>query len=121
MLIIPPLEIGAFTEVYRELRILKDKHCNYNIYNCPKCEDSLPVAQALVRKLESQPEYRQDYDEAYHIYLNILEHKAKAQAQTKSFEILWRNPPNFSLIVAEDAGKRFVLDGKGCAHVMMTR
>lgn len=116
-----PLEKGAFTEVYRHLRIIKDKHCNYNIYNCPKCEDDLPIAEALVIKLVSQPQHREDYEKAYQVYQNILEHKSKAQSQTNSFETLWHSPPEFSLIVAEDAGKRFVLDGKGCAHIMMTR
>ena len=117
-----PLHQDTFTEVYRHLRILKDKHCEYSIYTCPKCQDDFPAAEALVRKLESEGQQQsEDYKEALRIYQHLEEHKSKSTIQTNYFAKLWDEPPESCLIVAEDAGKRFVLDGKGCAHIMMTR
>lgn len=117
-----PLHKDTFTHVYRNLRVLKDKHCNYSIYTCPKCEDDLPAVEALVKKLSPQKENcKEDYEKALSIYEHLQEHKAKAKIQMNYFESLWDNPPESTLIAVEDAGKRFVLDGKGCAHIVMTR
>lgn len=48
-------------------------------------------------------------------------HDRDWRQQYHSFQTLWDDPPEFSLVVAEDAGKKFVLGGKACAHVMMLR
>jgi hypothetical protein len=110
----------TFVDVYHNLRILKDKHCNYTIYSCPKCDDELPQVRALLNKLRDDPN-SEDYKTAMAILAKLEEHHDQARVQTRCFELIWNEPPPFALVVAEDAGKRFVLGGKGCAHVMMLR
>lgn len=52
---------------------------------------------------------------------SLKQHQADAKAQLDCFQELWNNPPPNCLVVGEDAGKRFVLDGKGLVHVMVSR
>lgn len=89
-----PLEVNAFTDVYHDLRILKDKHCIYSIYSCPKCEDDLPTAESLLKKLKDQEghEQKEDFKTVSEIYQHLSHHKAKAKVQTNCFESLWANP-----------------------------
>jgi hypothetical protein len=80
------------------------------------------VAEAILQKIDNNNE---DYKVIKQIYDNIVAHKGKLdfiimaflqliilerkKIQTESFYEPWNNPPQFSLVVAEDAGKRFVL------------
>jgi hypothetical protein len=113
-----PLSKDVFTNIYRSQRILKDRHCKHDIYTCPYCDDYFATAQALLERL---PEESADYRECKSVVDKLCRHKENWKSQTRSFFELWNNPPKSSVVLAEDAGKRFVLDGKGVVHVMMLR
>ena len=74
-----------------------------------------------IELLENLDETSKDYTDCKKILENLQLHKINSEIQTNYFLNLWNNPPDNTLLVAEDAGKRFVLEGKGCAHVMMLR
>jgi len=44
-----------------------------------------------------------------------------AKVQAGEFSRLWNDPPAATMIISEDAGKRFVLNGRGLVHVMLVR
>lgn len=111
----------CFTEVYHHLRIIRNKHSTYTIYDCPICTDQLPVVELLISRLQNSDNSQDDLADLSLIHEHLLKHKRNAKIQTKYFYSLWNDPPRDCIIIAEDAGKRFVLDGKGCAHVMMLR
>jgi len=88
----------------------------HNVYTCPYCDDYLPKTKFLIEQKKSNP---QETAELQEIYDFLPEHQQKWRTQTDYFLKLWNDPPEFTLAVAEDAGKRFVLEG--CSHVMMLR
>jgi hypothetical protein len=114
------ISLPTFTEVYHHMRVLRNKHAKYTIYHCPKCSDHLPLARKLVDTIDpnDQPD---DFAEATRVLNKLMLHRDNALRQSAVFDRLWDDPPPSSVVVAEDAGKRFVLDGKGVAHVMMLK
>lgn len=76
------------------------------------------MAAKLLGLLEPGSE---NYKECKSIYDRLIEHKERQHVQRDYFFKVWNDPPEGTLIVAEDAGKRFVNEGKGVVHVMMLR
>lgn len=113
-----PLCYDSFANIYHDLRVIRDKHCETSIYTCVLCDDQFPIAKKLMEILE--PGSR-DYLECKIIYDRLLAHKEKQRIQKDYFQTVWNHPPEDSVIIAEDAGKRFVNEGKGVVHVMMIR
>jgi hypothetical protein len=113
-----PVGVDSFTNVYRSLRILRERHCKHDIYTCPYCDDYLPMARHLLSILDPN---HADYEKCQELYSRLCSHKERFKIQTGCFYEQWNNPPVDSLVIAEDAGKRFVLDGKGVCHVIMLR
>lgn len=108
----------TFEKIYHELRVLRDRHCETSIYSCVLCDDQFPIAKKLMEILDPDSS---DYEECKIIYDRLVEHKEKQHIQRDYFQRLWHHPPDDSVIIAEDAGKRFVNEGKGVVHVMMVR
>lgn len=53
--------------------------------------------------------------------IGFKKHEQDWKNQYDTFRKLWDDPPDESLVIAEDAGKKFVFGGKACAHVMVLR
>jgi hypothetical protein len=103
-----PICLNSFINVYRSLRILRDRHCKTDIYTCPYCDDYFPLVEQLLLILDSNSD---DYLKCQLLKKKLENHQKKEKTQTHYFYSLWKNPPSDSVIVCEDAGKRFVLDG----------
>lgn len=117
-----PLCKNKFLEVYQDLRVLRDKHCKYDVYSCPQCDDQFPLAKSLLDVIDVNSE---DYKTLKTIYDSLIQHKGiflislnyynllidveRKNIQTEAFYKLWSNPPENGIVIAEDAGKRFVL------------
>lgn len=113
-----PIGEESFTHVYHSLRILKERHCHHDLYTCPYCDDYYLKAKNLLERIDPNSD---DYPACKAIYEKCVKHRDRWHIQTKCFYDMWNNPPAETLIIAEDAGKRFVLDGKGVSHVVLLR
>jgi hypothetical protein len=94
-----PISLESFSNTYSSLRILREKHCKHDIYTCPKCNDQLPLARQLVEQLEPTSP---DYERTKEIYEKLLSHQERWHIQTDSFYALWNNPPDDTIVLAEE-------------------
>lgn len=74
-----PLSKHRFVEVYRQMRVIREKHCGTDVYSCPICTHSGPQAEAkLANASPNSAEYLALEEEvkAYH------NHKEAAKTQS---------------------------------------